>query len=77
MNFDKESKSEEIFFVGMWGGGGQRERERKGRGEERDSNRTNTIGIRSFFVPMLYIKFQVPGSNGSLVLTQTKGVTDR
>ena len=29
------------------------------------------------FVLMLYIKFQVPGSSGSLVLTQTKGVTDR
>ena len=23
---------------------------------------------------MLYIKFQVPGSSGSLVLTQTKGI---
>ena len=36
-----------------------------------------TIGIRLFFVLMLYIKFQVPGSSGSLVLTQRKGVTDR
>ena len=36
-----------------------------------------TIGIRLIFVVMLYIKFQVPGSSGSLVLTQTKGVTDR
>ena len=26
---------------------------------------------------MLYIKFQVLGSSGSLVLTQTKGVTNR
>ena len=26
---------------------------------------------------MLYIKFQVPGSSGSLVLQPTKGVTDR
>ena len=31
----------------------------------------------SFFVLRLYIKFQVPGSSGSLVLTQTKGVMDR
>ena len=34
------------------------------------------ICIRSF-VLMLYIKFQVPSSSGSLVLTLTKGVTDR
>ena len=33
--------------------------------------------IRLFFVLMLYIKFQVSGSSGSLVLPQTKGVTDR
>ena len=45
---------------------------------EGDSNRKKentqkkTIGIRYFFVLMLYIKFQVPGSSGSLVLTQTK-----
>ena len=25
---------------------------------------------------MLYIKFQVPGSSGALVLTQTKGITE-
>ena len=30
-----------------------------------------------FIVLMLYIKFQVPSSSGSLVLTQTKGVMDR
>ena len=29
------------------------------------------------FMLMLYINFQVPGSSGSLVLIQTKGVTDR
>ena len=29
-----------------------------------------------FFVLMLYIKFQVPSSSGSLVLQPTKGVTD-
>ena len=39
-----------------------------------EKNPTKTIGIRLFFVLMLYIKFQVPGSSGSLVLTQTKGV---
>ena len=80
MNFDKESRSEEKKKkrVGGGGGGGGGNRER---GEEGDSNRkkenTKTIGIRLFFVLMLYIKFQVPGSRGSLVLTQTKGVTDR
>ena len=31
-----------------------------------------TIGIRLFFALMLYIKFQVPGSSGPLVLTQNK-----
>ena len=30
-----------------------------------------------FFILMLYIKFQVPSSSGSLVLQPTKGVTDR
>ena len=68
MNFDKESKSvENILCVcaGRGGGGGGILTEKK------------TIGIRLIFVVMLYIKFQVPGSSGSLVLTQTKGVTDR
>ena len=35
------------------------------------------IRVRLFFVMMLYIKFQVPSSSGSLVLQPTKGVTDR
>ena len=35
------------------------------------------IRLRLFFVLMLYIKFQVPSSSGSLVLQPTKGVTDR
>ena len=35
------------------------------------------IPVRLFFVLMLYIKFQVPSSSGSLVLQPTKGVTDR
>ena len=78
MNFDKESKSEEkkIFFgvCGGGGGGGWTERE----GEFQPKKKTQkTIGTRLFFVLMLYIKFQVPGSSGSLVLTQTKGVMDR
>ena len=30
-----------------------------------------------FFVLMLYIKFLAPSSKGSLVLTETKGRTDR
>ena len=85
MNFDKESKSEEkifFFFFFFWGGGGEggRERERGGGGgghSNRKKNPQQTIGIRLFFVLMFYIKFQVPSSSGSLVLTQTKGVTDR
>ena len=35
------------------------------------------IRVRLFFVLMLYLKFQVPSSSGSLVLQPTKGVTDR
>ena len=91
MNFDKESKSEEIFFYlfiyfffagrgGGGGGGGEGEREegRGWRGIPTEKKKTQkTIGIRQFFVLMLYITFQVPGSSGSLVLTLTKGVTDR
>ena len=74
MNFDKESKSEDFFIIG-WGGGGGRER---GRGGRRGiPTEKKTIRIRLFFVLMLYIKFQVPGSSGSLVLTHTKGVTYR
>ena len=71
MNFDKESKSEDFFLGGGEGGGG------RGGGRRGMPTRKKTIGIRLFFVFMLYIKFQVPGSSGSLVLTQTKGVTDR
>ena len=33
--------------------------------------------FRLFCVVMLHIKFQVPSSSGSLVLQQTKSVTDR
>ena len=62
MNFHKESKSEFFFLWGVGGVGG-------GKGVGR---RYSLI-----FVLMLYIKFQVPGSSGSLALTQTKGVTDR
>ena len=35
------------------------------------------ILVRLFFVLMLHIKFQVPGSSDSLVSQPTKGVTDR
>ena len=35
------------------------------------------IRVRLFFVLMLYKKFQVPSSSGSLVLQPTKGITDR
>ena len=81
MNFDKESKSEEknILFFRGGGGGGERERESEGGGEgfQPKERKQKTIGIRKFFVLIISIKFQVPGSSGSLVLTQTKGVTDR
>ena len=52
-------------------GGGGRER---GLGvvPTKEKNRYSLI-----FVLMLYIKFQVPGSSGSQLLTQTKKVTDR
>ena len=61
-----------IFF--LWGGGGGGGREGGRRGFQ---PKKKTIGIRLFFVLMLYIKFQVPSSSGSLILTQTKGVMDR
>ena len=66
MSFVKESKSEENNF--FW---------RDGVGRKGIATEKKTIGICLFFVLMLYIKFQVPGSSGSLVLTQTKGATDR
>ena len=74
MNFDKEPKSEEFFFFFFLGGGGG------GGGvgiptEKKENTKNNRYSL--IFVLMLYIKFQVPGSSGSLVLTQTKGVTDR
>ena len=53
----------------------KREGARRGIPTEK-KNIKKTISIRFFFVLMLYIKFQVPSSGGSLVLTQTKGVTD-
>ena len=54
--------------VCVWGGGL----------EEGDSNqKKKQLVFAYFFVLILYIKFQVPGSIGSLVLTQTKAVTDR
>ena len=61
MNFDKESKSEEkiLFFFFVFGGGG---------GGGGGGPTGKKIGIRLFFVLMLYIKSQVPGSSGSLVL---------
>ena len=55
------------------GGGGGGEGEEEIPTEKKPYNKYSLI----FFVHMLYIKFQVPGSCGSLVLTQTKGVTDR
>ena len=39
-----------------------------GRGFQPEKNNRYSL----IFVLMLYIKFQVPGSSGSLVLTQTK-----
>ena len=80
MNFDKESKSEEKnFFLGGGGRGGEGgEREKGGGGGFHPKKKTQKNNRYSpIFVLMLYIKFQVPGSSGSLVLTQTKGATDR
>ena len=64
---------------GGGGGGGGRGGEREG--EEGDSYRKkgkhkNNRYSLIFCAHALY-KFPVPGSSGSLVLTQTKGVTDR
>ena len=73
-NFDKESKSFFFFFLGGGGGGGE------GRGggfQPKKRKYKKTLGIRYFFVLMLYIIFKVPGSSGSLILTKIKEVTDR
>ena len=56
---------------GGGGGGGGGGQERGGIPTKKKYNRYSLI-----FVLMLYIKFQVPGSSGSLVLTQRNGVTD-
>ena len=71
MNFGKESKSVEkkINKKLRGGGGGVR-----GGGFQ---PKKNNMDFAYVFMLMLYIKFQVPGSSGSLVLTQTKGVTER
>ena len=66
----------------MWGGGGGGGGGVRGEGGgeggfQPEKKTKEIIGICLFFVLMLYIKFQIPGSSGSLVLTQTKGVTDR
>ena len=63
MNFDQESKLEDFFLGGRgWGGGGGKSDQKK-----KKKNRYFLI-----FVLMLYIKFQVPVSSGSLVLIQNK-----
>ena len=71
MNFDKESKFEDFF----WGGGEERGGEEGDSNQKKENTKNNRYSL--FFLFMLYIKFQVPGSTGSLVLTQTKGLTDR
>ena len=58
---------------------GEGERGRRGiptktKKKKKENTKNNRYSL--IFVLMLYIKFQVPGSSGSLVLRQTKGVTD-
>ena len=81
MNFDKESESENFFFFFFFGGGGGRgggvEGWRGGQGGRKVVFRPKICICILLFVLMLYIKFQVPSSSGSLVLTQTKGVMGR
>ena len=48
---------------------------RRGIPTEKKENTKNSWYSLTFVV-MLYIEFQVPGSSGSLVLKQTKGVTE-
>ena len=72
-------KAKFFFFLGGGEAGGEREREREregGGGGLQPKTRKHKKTIGTCFVLMLYIKFQVPGSSGSLVSTQTKGVTD-
>ena len=56
-----------MWGVGVWWGGG-------GSAEILTEKK---ICFFLFLVLMLYIKFRVPSSSGSLVLTQTKGINDR
>ena len=67
MDFDKESISEDFFSLGEEGGAGL--------GFQPKKIKYNSYWL--IFVLMLCIKFQVPGSSGSLVSTKTEGVTDR
>ena len=54
-----------IFILGRGGGdGGFRPKQK-------------TTGICLFFVLQRYMEFQVPSSSASLVLIETKGVTDK
>ena len=76
MNFDKET--EDFLFAGGGGGGGERrEGKRREVSDRKNITKKNKNNMYSLFVLMLYIKFQIPYSNGSLVLTQTIGVMDR
>ena len=69
MNFDKESISEDFFWRRGGGGGGGGSRREV---EVEVGFQTKKLKYNSYL-----LIFQVSGSSGSLVLTQTKGVTDR
>ena len=51
-----------------------REREREGGGGFQPKKKNNKYSL--FFVLLLCMKFQVPGSSSSVPLTKTKGVTE-
>ena len=61
-------------FSRGWGGGDGEGRGGEVGGFQPKKTKNNRYSL--IFVLMLYITFQVPGSSGSLVLTQTKGETD-
>ena len=54
-----------------------KERERAGRRGIPTKKKENTKNNRYSLIFYAHALYKVPGSSGSLVLTQTKGVTDR
>ena len=62
MNFDKESKSEEIFFVVGGGGGGEGERERGRRGIPTEKKKTQKKPNRYLLIFYAHALYKISSS---------------